>query len=316
VCPPVPRMTLERRHQGLELSPQLASHRHRERADHPDARELARRPVEAKQQRADRVVAGLVRPVAGHHAVRGALVLDLEHDPLIWLVKASGRLGDQPVEPGALELREPLPGHRGVCRRRREVDGRLDGGQGGFECGAALGERALGVVIGTEGQQVESDEVRRCLRGEQPHPARGRMQAQLQRLEVEPSGREVRQDDLAVDHAAWRQLGQRGINQLREVAGHRPLVPATELHLVAVAEHDGPEPVPLGLEDIISGRDPVYRLGQHRCHRGHHRKVHVPTCSQLVRVQPRPVHSELYFHSSSASSVVATRLASRAAHLS
>jgi len=313
-------MSLERRHQGLKLSPQLAAHRHRERADHPDARELARRPVEAEQQRADRVVAGLMRPVAGYDAVGGALVLDLEHDPLVGLIETGGRLGDQPVEPGALELREPLPGHCGVRCRGREVDRRPDGRQGGFERGPALGERPPGVVIGTKGEQVERDEVRGRLRGEQPHPARGGMQAQLQRLEVEPSGREIRQDDLAVNHAAGRQLGQRGVNQLREVAGHRPLVPAAELHFVAVAEDDGTEPVPLGLKDIIPGRDPVYRLGQHRCHRGHHRKIHIPSLSPPPPVQttdqPSPVHSELCFHSSSASSGVATGLETRAAHWS
>ena len=80
---------------------------HRERADHADAGQPAFRGVQAEQQRADRVRAALVHPVAGHHAVRGPLVLDLEHGPLVRLVAAVQRLGDQPVQPGPLELAEP-----------------------------------------------------------------------------------------------------------------------------------------------------------------------------------------------------------------
>ena len=58
-------------------------------------------------------VTGLVHPVPGHHAVRGALVLDLEHHPLVRLVGDRQRLGDHPVEAGALELVEPaLRGRR------------------------------------------------------------------------------------------------------------------------------------------------------------------------------------------------------------
>ena len=60
--------------------------------------------------------AGLVPAVAGDHAVGGALVLDLEHGPLVGLVGAVQRLGDDAVEAGALELLEPVL--RGRRRRR------------------------------------------------------------------------------------------------------------------------------------------------------------------------------------------------------
>ena len=67
----------------------------------------------------------------------------------------------------------------------------------------------------------------------------------LQRLEVQAvvGG----DDDLAVDHAALRQLGSDRRDQFGEVAGHRPLVAAAQLDLVAVAEADRPEAVPLRL---------------------------------------------------------------------
>ena len=74
---------------------------------------------------------------------------------------------------------------------------------------------------------------------------------QLQRLEVQPPAGAVGDHDLPVDHAAFRQLGQDRGHELGEVAGHRPLVPAADLHLVAVPEHDRPEAVPLRLEYVV-----------------------------------------------------------------
>ena len=54
-------------------------------------------------------------------------------------------------------------------------------------------------------------------------------------------------DDLAVEDAALGQLGLHRLDELGEVAGHRPLVAAAELDLVAVAEDDAAEAVPLRL---------------------------------------------------------------------
>ena len=278
-------MTLERRHQRLQLGHQRAPYRHRERADHAHARQLARVPVQPEQQRPDRVGAALVRPVARHHAVRRPVVLDLEHHALVRLVQHRPRLRDQAVKPRALELAEPLRGDLLIGRRGRQVDGRGRAGQRLLERGAALGERALRVVNRVQRQQVERDEVGRRLRGQQPHPARGRVQPQLQGLEVQPPGGPVRQHDLPVDDAPGRQLGQEGGHQLGEVAGHRPLVPAADLDLVAVAEDDGPEPVPLRLEEEVPGRDRVHRLGQHRRHGRHHRKIHNHSLSRRGRGQ-------------------------------
>ena len=95
--------------QRLQLADQLGPPRRGECTDHPDVLQLAV-GVEPEQQRADQrlvVGRGLVPPKAGEHAVGGALVLDLEHHPLVLLVDAVERLGDHAVEAGALELGEP-----------------------------------------------------------------------------------------------------------------------------------------------------------------------------------------------------------------
>src|SRR5581483_2596725 len=54
---------------------------------------------------------------------------------------------------------------------------------------------------------------------------------------------------------------------------HRPLVAAADLDLVAVAEDDRPEAVPLRLVELV-GRDLGDGLGEHGRNRGHHGQVH------------------------------------------
>ena len=122
VLRPVPRVRLEGGDQRLQFVEQLLAPRQRERADHAHAGQPAVVGVQAEQQRADAVLAALVDPVTGHHAVRGALVLDLQHHPPVRLVDPPGRLGDQPVQARALELAEPAGGDRPVGGRRGQVD--------------------------------------------------------------------------------------------------------------------------------------------------------------------------------------------------
>ena len=57
-------------------------------------------------------------------------------------------------------------------------------GQRVDECGAALAERLAGVVVIVEGEQIEGDKGGRYLPGKHAYPRRGRVQPQLQRLEV------------------------------------------------------------------------------------------------------------------------------------
>ena len=143
---------------GCSSCEELLAPRHRERADHADAGQRAVVVVEAEQQRADRVRPALVQPVAGDDAVGGALVLDLEHGPLVRLVGAVERLRDHAVETGALELVEPLLGDASVRGRRREMDGCAGADERFLERGAALGERVACVVDVAEREQVERDE--------------------------------------------------------------------------------------------------------------------------------------------------------------
>ena len=66
------------------------------------------------------------------------------------------------------------------------MDRRPRSGQRAFQRRAPLGEGPRREVLVAEGQQVERDETRRGLFGEQLDPAGGRMDALLQRVEVEP----------------------------------------------------------------------------------------------------------------------------------
>src|SRR5439155_4800339 len=62
-------------------------------------------------------------------------------------------------------------------------------------------------------------------------------------------------------------------HEFGKVAGHWPLVAAADLHLVAVAEDDRTEAVPLRLVRG-AGRDGLHRLRQHRRDGRHDRQFH------------------------------------------
>ena len=96
---------------------------HREGRRHPDVMEGAGAVVEAEEQGADHPAA-LVPPEAGHDAVGGPLVLDLQHDPLALPVGELLGLGHHAVEPGALEGVEPLGGQGPVGGAGRDMDRR------------------------------------------------------------------------------------------------------------------------------------------------------------------------------------------------
>ena len=107
-----------------------------------------------------------------------------------------------------------------------------------------------------------------------------------QRLEVQPVA--ARDDDLAVDHALLGQVRLHRGDDLGEVAGQRPLVAAAELDLVAVAEDDAAEAVPLRLvEQPVAGGQLGRGLGQHRLHRREQRQIHAGSQS-AVNPRGRP----------------------------
>jgi hypothetical protein len=190
------------------------------------------------------------------------------------LVGAVGRLGHHPVEAGALEAGEPVGGQRPVEGAGGEVHaGRR--GQSAFEQAAAFGQGDVEQRPIAQGQQVEGHERRRGL-GRQPVDAGlGRVDALLEGVEVQAVG--PGHHDLAVDHAPIGEGSPQRAEELREVAGEGPVVAGPQLELVAVAEHDAPEAVPLGLEPDGTrlGRGQLRsRLGQHGGERGQHRQVH------------------------------------------
>src|SRR6266540_1401034 len=111
---------------GRDLVEQLLAARQTERGGHPDVLQLAPFVVEAEQQRADHRPA-LVPAEPRHDTVGGAGVLDLEHHPLVLGIGQVARLGDHPVEAGALEGPEPALGQpvegdqRGGCLHRQQL---------------------------------------------------------------------------------------------------------------------------------------------------------------------------------------------------
>src|SRR5207302_11189340 len=76
-------------------------------------------------------------------------------------------------------------------------------------------------------------------------------------------------------HAALGQVGLEGLDQLGKVAVHGLLVAAAEHDVVAVAEGDAAEAVPLGLvEEAIALRQLARELGQHGLDRRADRQLH------------------------------------------
>ncbi len=111
-----------------------------------------------------------MHPVTGDNALGGTRVLDLEHDALVGLVGPGQRFGDDPVEPGAFEELEPLLGDLAIRRRRGDVDRWSRVGQRVDQQLAAFLEAQAHHVVVAEREQVEGDERRRGLLGEQFHP--------------------------------------------------------------------------------------------------------------------------------------------------
>src|SRR6185295_17889667 len=93
------------------------------------------------------------------------------------------------------------------------------------------------------------------------------MQAQLQRVEVEPirSG----YDDLAVKNASRWQLLQEDVVQIGEVAIERAPVAALDEHVVSATKHERAKAVPFGFVQVPAGRRQLLgQLCQHRLDRG------------------------------------------------
>ncbi len=128
---------------------------------------------------------------------------------------------------------------------------------------APIGERALPEVLVVEGQEVPGNVPGRRLRRQEPNARRSRVNPEEERVEVEPPG--AGDHDLAVDHGPIGEGGAKRPLELREVAVQRPQVAALQQELVAGAEDECPEAVPLGLVR------PAGAVGQRRLGPGQHR---------------------------------------------
>ena len=125
VRPVGPRMTNERAvGQRLQFVQQLTSELGRERCRDADVVQLTICVVQAEEQRSD-ALAVLVDPIAGHNAIGGPGVFDLDQRALVGRVHIGQAFCDHTVEAGALETAEPLAGRGRIPRRRAEID-RID----------------------------------------------------------------------------------------------------------------------------------------------------------------------------------------------
>ena len=151
-----------------------------------------------------------------------------------------------PSSPAPSNLAWPLRRGGLVSRHRRELDRRSHVREHLFEARSPLVLPVRAQVASVGGQQIEGYELgRRLLR--QPGDTRcRRMQAELQRVEVQTAGRG--DHDFAVDDAPRRQrVEKRGV-QLGKVAIERTEIAALDEHVGSAAKHEGAKPVPLGLE--------------------------------------------------------------------
>jgi hypothetical protein len=89
------------------------------------------------------------------------------------------------------------------------------------------------------------------------------MQAELQRIEIEPLG--GRNHDLAVDHAARRQLAREQLVQLGKIAIEGTQIAALNEHLRRAAKDDRAKAVPFRfVEKAVADGKLLRQLGQHR----------------------------------------------------
>jgi len=139
---------------------------------------------------------------------------------------------------------------------------------------AAVTERHTGQVLVAEGEDVEADQLGRRLPRESNDTGVGWMDALGQARPVESlrAGRACADYELGVDGASFGQMHTDGFDHLREVAGQRFGASTGQLDLVAVAQNDAPEAIPLGFvgkspRDGVRGGHVGDGLGQHGGHR-------------------------------------------------
>ena len=100
------------------------------------------------------------------------------------------------------------------------------------------------------------------------------MEAHLQQFEIELVAI-LRDDDLAVEHAAVGQLSLERRKEFGEVAVERLLVATLDEDFVAIAKDERAEAVPLRFEDpLFARRELAHVLGEHGQHGRVHGEIH------------------------------------------
>src|SRR5262249_902124 len=147
-------------------------------------------------------------------------------------------------------------------------------------------------------KQIEEHKRRWSLPGEKIHARCGGMQAQLQRVEVQPVVPD--DDNFSVGYAASRQRRGQRPNQLRKVAGEVPFLATPEQELMAIATYQGAKSIPLGLKNPVSiGGQFIHTPGQHGQNRRIHGKVHASWYDCALQASNRGVSASRQYRAGS-----------------
>ena len=149
---------------------------------------------------------------------------------------------------------------------RRQMHGWRGAAEHRLELAAAFVERVFSQIAFAFAEQVPEHDRRGQLPREQVHPRSRRVQAKLQRLEVERAA--SRDDDLAVEDALCGQRLEKRRRDFGKVALEGLVIPALDRDRIPVAKDHGAKAVPLRLENpVVPVRQRIDALGQHGEHR-------------------------------------------------
>lgn len=219
--------------------------------------------VQAEQKRTDECAFSVFVPTeAGDDAIAVSLMLDLEHDSLIGLIRGGFAFGNDTVEAGAFEAFEPSLRGYAVMRGWRDVQWWSGFSEQRFQCGAAFTERSFAKILVAAAKQIEKDDGRGRLFCEQLDARCGGVDAKLESIEVEAVF--ASDDDFAIEHALLRQLLFDDFEEFWKVAVERLGIAALKHDLVAVAKDDDAEAIPLRFEDpVVAFWKRLDALGEH-----------------------------------------------------
>ena len=249
--PALPRMFLQCilpvRRKELD---QLPPFRVREARAHTHMLQHTRIIEQPKQQRPDRLsFTFLMPPKSGDHAIAVALVLHLQHHPLVRLVGPGHRLGHNPVKPRAFKPPKPIRSHTRIPRSRSQVKRRRGRRKQRLQFPPPALKRNTAQIPIAHTKQIEEHNRRRNLLRQKLHPRSRGMNPQLQSLKVQPAI--LGDHNLPIEHAPIRQLRPQRFDQLRKIPVQRFLIPALQQNFIPIPKNQSTKPIPLRLEDPV-----------------------------------------------------------------